>query len=130
MGSKVEVEEFISALNHPLNDVIQLLRSIIYEAEPSLTELIKWNAPSFCYKEEDCITFNFPPKRDSVLLVFHRGTAKKELPKSKFITDETGLLQWKTNDRAIAKFASLQEVESQKVNLLIIIRLWLARLWI
>jgi hypothetical protein len=128
MGSKVRVEEFISALNHPLNDVIQLLRSIIYEAEPSLAELIKWNAPSFCYKEEDCITFNFPPKRDSVLLVFHRGTAKKELPKNKLIADDTGLLIWKTNDRAVVRFSNQEEVEKHKNNLNQIIKLWLEQL--
>lgn len=126
MGSKIEVEEFISALNHPLNDVIQSLRSIIFEAEPSLTEHIKWNAPSFSFKEEDCITFNFPPKRDGVLLVFHRGTAKKELPKNKLIADDTGLLIWKTNDRAIARFSNLKEVENQKANLKRIIGMWLA----
>jgi hypothetical protein len=127
MRTKIEVDEFIQGLNHPMNDVIQLLRSIIFEAEPSLTEHLKWNAPSFCYKEKDCITFNFPPKRDSILLVFHRGVAKKELLKRKLITDETGLLQWKTNDRAVVRFSSFQEVEKEKNNLAPVFKLWLEK---
>jgi len=120
-----EVEIFILDLNQPMLNIIQQLRMIIYKAEPALTEQIKWNAPSFCYKGDDRITFNFPPKKDCVLLVFHRGAAKKEVPSQRLITDDSGILEWKTNDRAVARFSNLIEVENQRNNLDQIIRLWL-----
>jgi hypothetical protein len=119
------VQEFLRNLNHPLADVITKLRSIIHEAEPDLTEHIKWNAPSFCKNGDDRITFNFPPKRNEVLLVFHRGVAKKEVPVDKLINNTSGILQWKTNDRAVARFSSTSEVVSQKEDLLNLIKLWL-----
>jgi len=125
MAEKTDVHHFLQILNHPLADVITLLREIIKHAEPNLGEHIKWNAPSFYKNGEDCITFNFPPKKDAVLLIFHRGVAKKEVPTNKLINDTSGILQWKTNDRAVARFSSTSEVISQKEALLNLIKLWL-----
>ena len=42
-----DVEIFLAALDHPLKPEILALRQIILAADPSITEGIKWNVPSF-----------------------------------------------------------------------------------
>lgn len=120
------IPDFIEQLNHPLEEVIFSLRKTILQAENSLTEHIKWNAPSFCHNGDDRITFNFPPKKDSILLVFHRGAKTRDVPKERLISDVSGLLEWKTNDRAIARFANLAEVEIRRSDLERAVKDWVA----
>ncbi len=41
------VETFLASLDHPFKQEILALRQIILDADPSIAEDIKWNAPSF-----------------------------------------------------------------------------------
>lgn len=122
---KYLVQIYLDGLDHPMKPEILKIREMIFEVNPNLTEQIKWNAPSFCLNREDKITFNLPPKKDSIQLVFHRGVKKKELPKEKLINDDSGLLKWATNDRAVIRFTSMQEILDNETDFLEIIRKWL-----
>ncbi|MCS4434583.1 DUF1801 domain-containing protein [Aquiflexum gelatinilyticum] len=119
------VRIYLENLDHPLKPEILKIREMVFKANPNLTEQIKWNAPSFCLEGEDKITFNLPPKKDSVQLVFHRGVKKKELPKEKLIKDDSGLLKWAANDRGVIRFTSVQEILGNESKFLDIIRKWL-----
>lgn len=119
------VRIYLENLDHPLKSEILKIREMVFKTNPNLTEQIKWNAPSFCLNGEDKITFNLPPKKDSVQLVFHRGVKKKELPKEKLINDDSGLLKWATNDRAVIRFTSLQEILENETKFREIIQKWL-----
>lgn len=116
---------YLDQLDHPLKPEILKIREMILSANPDLTEHIKWNAPSFCMDGEDKITFNLPPKKDSIQLVLHRGAKKRELPKEKLISDDSGLLKWATNDRAVIRFTALKEILENESKFLEIIRKWL-----
>jgi hypothetical protein len=48
---------------------VNTVRKIIRSSDPRLQERIKWNAPSYFYKE-DILTFG-PFRDERVLLVFH-----------------------------------------------------------
>ena len=63
---------------------IDAVRKIIKNASPQLNERIKWNAPSYYYKE-DIVTFG-PYKLDKILLVFHHPVVVKI--KSKLLEGE------------------------------------------
>src|SRR5688572_23560764 len=63
------VKEFMEKLEHPLKAEIEAVRSIILKSNKKLSERIKWNAPSYYYKE-DLVTFN-PRATQHVHLVFH-----------------------------------------------------------
>ena len=118
------VDGFMEALEHPLKKEIEQLRKIVLGANKGLTELIKWNAPSFCLNGEDRITMRIhPPKQ--VQLIFHRGAKVRELPKEKLISDESGMLVWKTTDRAVATFTSMKDLESRTNDLVLLINKWL-----
>lgn len=119
------VRIYLENLDHPLKSEILKIRDLIFKTNPNLTEQIKWNAPSFCLTGEDKITFNLPPKKDSIQLVFHRGVKKKELPKEKLINDNSGLLKWATNDRAVIRFTSMQEILEDEAKIQEIIQKWL-----
>ena len=67
-----------------------------------------------------------PPK--NIQLVFHRGAKVKEMPKDKLINDTFGLLKWAANDRAVATFNSMEEVENLKAQLIETINKWVKAL--
>lgn len=119
-----EVTTFLDALNHPFRKEIELLRSIILSAGIQLEENIKWNGPNYSIGSEDRITMRImPPKQ--VQLIFHRGAKKQEQPKQKLINDQSGLLDWKENDRAVASFKTVADIETRKKELMNIITSWI-----
>lgn len=64
-----KVTEWLSKLDATQRKATDAVRKIIKAAGPQLSERIKWNAPSFYYKE-DVVTFG-PYKNNKILLVFH-----------------------------------------------------------
>lgn len=120
-----EVTCFLDKLNHPFRKEIEQLRNDILIANNGLTENIKWNGPNYCFGEEDRITMKIQPPTKQVLLIFHRGTKKQELPKDKLIANKSKMLSWKENDRAIVAFKSMQDIENGKSELAIIINEWI-----
>jgi uncharacterized protein YdhG (YjbR/CyaY superfamily) len=120
------VTKFLDDQNHPLRKEIDILREIILSANIDLSENIKWNSPNYVFGEEDRITMRIQPiTSKQIQLIFHRGAKVKEQPKSKLITDSSGILVWKENDRAIATFKNIQDIETKKTDLLNIINEWI-----
>jgi hypothetical protein len=118
------VDRFLAALDHSRLPEVQAIRSAILASDPAITERIKWNAPSFCHRDEDRVTFRLQPK-DIVQLVFHRG-AKKRSPDDFAFDDPTGLLVWAAPDRATLTFAGMDEVLAHRVALAGLVRAWMA----
>jgi hypothetical protein len=120
-----EVTSFLDQQNHPLRTLIDVIRSFILNAEPTLSENIKWNGPNFSYEGQDRITVKInPPKQ--IQLIFHRGAKVLEQPKDKLITEDFGLLLWKENDRAIATIKNEEELLENSEKWKSIIKQWIA----
>ncbi len=121
-----EVTSFLDALNHPFRNEIELLRNIILDSNSALKENIKWNGPNYIFNNEDRITIKInPPKL--IQIIFHCGAKVKEQPQNKLIDNDFGLLQWKENNRAVATFKSMNEIEINKVQIQSIVSQWIAR---
>lgn len=118
------VSDFLDEQNHPLRKEIEKLRICILSTSIDLTENIKWNGPNYCFNNEDRITMKIHPPR-SIQLIFHRGAKKQEQPKDKLIEDNSKLLTWKENDRAMATFKDIAEIENQELTLKEVIKKWL-----
>ena len=119
-----DVTDFLDEQDHPLRKEIEQLRKCILAANSELTENIKWNGPNYCFKNEDRITMRIhPPKQ--IQIIFHRGAKVKEQPKAKLIKDDFGMLVWKGNDRAIATFKNIQDIEKGKSNFTEIVKHWI-----
>lgn len=125
MGNKSkEVTLFLDEQNHPFRKEIEQLRNYILDANNELTENIKWNVPNYCFNNEDRITMRInPPKQ--VQIIFHCGAKVKVQPNNKLIQDDFGILTWKGNDRAIATFKNITDIENRKEFLSKIVADWL-----
>ena len=121
-----EVTNFLDRLNHPFRKEIEQLRNYILAANNNLTENIKWNGPNYCFDNADRITMRIQPPTKQVQLIFHRGASKKTQPKDKLISNNSEMLVWKENDRAIVTFKSLQDIENGKAELSGIVTEWIS----
>lgn len=119
-----EVTKFIDDQNHPLRMEIELLRISILSADSGLSENIKWNGPNYCFQQADRITMRIQPPKQ-LQLIFHRGAKAQEQPRAKLIEDTSGLLLWKENDRAVATFKTMAEIENRKSDLAKIVKNWI-----
>lgn len=119
-----EVTTFIQSLNHPLKKEIELLREIILSCDKNLSENIKWNGPNYVFNGEDRITMKINPPKN-IQLIFHRGAKKLAQPKDKLIKDDSGLMVWKENDRAVVTFLTKEEILANKGAITKIVKAWI-----
>ena len=107
MAKKKEtVDEFMDKLDHPFKAEVQALREIIKGVDQNITEEVKWNAPSFSYKDY-IATFSLHTTKH-VLLVFHN-------PAIASIKSE--ILQGDYPDRRLAHFSDMNDVNAKKAAL-------------
>ncbi|MDQ0875545.1 uncharacterized protein YdhG (YjbR/CyaY superfamily) [Paenibacillus sp. V4I3] len=117
--------DFLNNLEHPLKKEIEEVRKIILSANEHITEHIKWNAPSFCFNNEDRVTFNLQGK-GFFMLVFHCGVKVKDhAGNGSLFDDTTGLLDWVADDRAIVKLTDMSDVEDKKEKLAEVVARWI-----
>lgn len=125
LSGPAQVTAFFDQLDHPLKPAMQMIREIVLGLDDSITEHIKWNAPSFCHGGDDRVTFNMHKSGD-VLLIFHRGAKSKAAKGSgHLIEDATGLLEWPADDRAVLKLSSVHDIMSKRDLLEHIVRQWI-----
>ncbi|MET3699571.1 uncharacterized protein DUF1801 [Bacillus oleivorans] len=121
-----QVTEFMENLDHPLKEEIDAVRKIILSTNGQITEQIKWNAPSFCFNNEDRITFNLHGK-GMFKLIFHCGAKVKDrADKEPLFVDDTGILEWVSGDRAIVKITDNNDVKAKEAKLRDVVTKWLA----
>ena len=118
-----EVEAFLRALEHPFKREILALREILLGADPSISEGIKWNAPSF-RTSEYFATFNLRAKV-KVQIILHLGAKKRDNTTEVTIADPETLLEWLATDRAAAGFSDLNDIEAKQSAFAQVIRQWI-----
>ncbi len=128
MGSDAGVAAFLRDLDHPRKKDVEAVRRIILGVSPTITEGIKWNAPSFRTKDYFA-TVNLRDYKGEtrVWLILHTGAKSKARSMSK-IPDPSGLLTWLAKDRALMTFADGKDVRSKRPALEAIVRNWISRL--
>lgn len=120
------VSEFLANLAPDRKNQVELLRSYIFQAEPTLTENIKWNAPNYIFEDIDRITFNVHNKEQAVRILIHKGVIEKEDKKAMPIMEDTsGLIKWNSNIRGTLSFNTIQEIENHAKEIKNIISDWL-----
>ena len=101
-----QVQAYISQLPAEQKSDVEAVRKIIKAASAKLSERIKWNAPSFYYKE-DIVTFG-PYKTHKLLLVFHHPLIVKI---------KSTLLEGTYKDRRLTHFKDKADAEANKKEL-------------
>ena len=102
-----QVNDWMDKLDASFKPSINAVRKIIKTAAEKLTERIKWNAPSYYYKE-DIVTFGPTKAKDKIILVFHHPNIVK-------IRSE--LLQGNYKDRRLVYLNSMKEIKDAQKEL-------------
>jgi hypothetical protein len=110
--SSPEVDAWFAAREHPMTEAMQRARQLILEADPRVTESIKWQTPTFASRG-NIVSFN--PARKMVSLLFHRGA---EIPGDFPRLAGDGRLA------RVMRFADVGEVEESAEELQAVIRAW------
>ena len=117
-------QEFMTEFDDERKPLVEALLQATIEECPTLTETIKWNAPTFCYNEKDRMTIMLH-KKDRVGLILHTGAKPKEDKKAPHLfTDDTGLLEWNSNIRATISFSDLTDFLSKRGLFKTAVRRW------
>ena len=101
------VNEWMDKVDTSFKPSINAVRKIIKTAAAKLTERIKWNAPSYYYKE-DIVTFGPTNAKDKIILVFHHPNIVKI---------RSDLLQGNYNDRRLVYLNSIKEIKGSQKEL-------------
>ena len=76
------VDAWFESYGNPQKDLVQAVRRMILDADPRITEAIKWKAPTFMYKGN--LASFYPRSTKHVSLLFHTGAS---------LPDPTGVLE-------------------------------------
>jgi len=114
----------MAKLEHPFKAEIETMREVMLAAHPSISEGIKWNAPSFRTTGYFATT-NLRAKA-GIGVILHLGAKVRELPAGGVaIEDPTKLLKWLGKDRAMIEFGSSKELNEKKPELQAVLRQWI-----
>lgn len=102
-----QIAEWMDKLDAKTKPAVEAVRKIIKGVSSKLNERIKWNAPSYYYKE-DLVTFGPQREQDKIILVFHHPNIVKI---------KSALLTGEYKDRRLTYFNSLAEIKSGKKEL-------------
>jgi hypothetical protein len=91
----------------------------------TITEHIKWNAPSFRHAGQDRVTFRLQPG-DKLQLIFHRGVKVRADTAEFVFEDPTGLMTWLAPDRAVIDFPDLQAVTMHQAEVVSLVNRWVS----
>lgn len=123
MVKKVKVEDYLATIEHSRKDEIIALRVAILKSSKGISEHIKWNAPSFCWKGEDRVTMRLHPN-DRLELIFHRG-AKVKTGQAPTIDDPIGLVAWVATDRGVVSIKDASMLKARKSEIVRLVTEWM-----
>jgi hypothetical protein len=118
------VDAYLAASDHPQKPALVELRELTLSADPSITDGIKWNVPSF-RTTEWFATYHVRLKQ-GVGVILHLGAKKRNAKLN--VSDPSGLLQWLADDRAMVVFDDLADVKRKKRAYIALIREWIRQL--
>lgn len=98
-GKTVSPAQFLAELEHPLKSEILELDRAVRAVDEKIQAGVKWN--SLSWSTSEYFGTVFLRSTDLVLVVLHFG-AKVKRGQRPAIHDPAGLLNWKSDDRALA----------------------------
>jgi hypothetical protein len=117
-----DVEAFFGSLKHPSKRALLALREIILAADGSIAEGIKWNVPSF--RTTEYFATLHPRAKDGIQVIMHLG-ARARGKSARGVGDPTGILEWASPDRALARFQDLNDLRSRRTAFQKLVRQWI-----
>ena len=122
MQRNPETDKFLKGVEHPMKAEVELLRSLILSASLNIQDGVKWNSLSF-QTSEWFATWN-QRATARVEFVLHLGAKARAEDIREMIPDPNGLLKWLSKDRALLVIRNADELESNQVALIAIVKEW------
>lgn len=107
------VDAWFETYDNPQKDLVQAVRRVMLEADPRISETIKWQAPTFMYKGN--LASFYPRSTKHVSLMFHTGAS---------LPDPTGLLEGEGETSRVAKFLDAADLEVKTEALRGLVAAW------
>jgi hypothetical protein len=106
------VDAWFEKKRHPLEDAMQAVRELALNADPRVTESIKWSTPTYEYQGN---IFSFNPATKFVSLLFHQGAKLPGKHKG---------LEGDGDTARVMRFADLADVRKRGNELTAVVRAW------
>ncbi len=113
MKPSKDVDAWFARYDNPMKEVVLRVRSLILDADPRITECIKWQAPTFVYRGN--LASFFPRAKAHASLMFHHGAL---IPGNHPRLEGAGAA-----GRAM-KFESVREANAARADLRRIVKAW------
>jgi hypothetical protein len=108
------VDAWFDRYDNPQRDLVLAVREAILDTDDRVTEVIKWQAPTFVYKGN--IASFYPKTKTHASLMFHRGAA---------LDDPDGLLEGEGDVSRVARFLDGDDLDAKRDALQRLIRQWI-----
>jgi hypothetical protein len=108
------VDTWFETYDNPQKELVQAVRRIILDADPRVTETIKWKSPTFMYKGN--LASFYPKSTKHVSLMFHTGAA---------LPDPTGLLEGEGDTSRVARFLDELDLAAKEAALRGLVAAWI-----
>jgi hypothetical protein len=116
-GSVVQHDPLVDAwfdhYDNPQKPLVMAVRDVVLEADPRVTECIKWQAPTFTYRGN--IASFFPKSKKHVSLMFHTGAT---------LPDPIGILEGEGETSRSLKIADHEDLAAKTPALQSLVRSW------
>jgi hypothetical protein len=108
-----EVDAWLEAYDNPMSDAVRRTRELFLEADPRISESVKWQTPTFSYKG-NLASFQ-PRSKRFVSILFHQGAA---------IPGRHPRLEGEGDVVRIMRLADLNDVEAAADDIRAVVRAW------
>ena len=108
------VEAWFDTYDNPQKELVQAVREAVLDADPRISETIKWKAPTFMFQGN--IASFFPRSKSHVVLMFHTGAV---------LPDPGGLLEGDGPVSRVARFSDHEDLALKTPRLQDLIRAWI-----
>lgn len=126
-AKKAKAVDRFDVSKHPLHKEMEATRLIILGVSPSITEGVKWNAPSFRTDKDWFATIHIREKKRVQLILFV-GVKKRPDFKPFKLSDPNGLVKWLAEDRALVTLGAGRDIPDNRKALEAIVRSWIKHL--
>lgn len=107
------VDDWFKQLDHPLKDLMLEIREVILQADPRMSESIKWSAPTFSF-EGNLLSIQ-PRAKQFVSLLVHRGS---EIP------GDHPILEGDAELVRTIRFTDAEDLAARRAELEGVVRVW------
>ncbi|WP_109211963.1 MULTISPECIES: DUF1801 domain-containing protein [Microbacterium] len=115
MPTSPDVDAWFERYDNPQKALVDAVRRAVLDADPRVSETIKWQAPTFVYKGN--IASFYPKTRTHASLMFHTGA---------MLPDPDGILDGEGDVSRVAKFADQADLDHKRAALQQLVRAWIA----